>query len=145
MRGRLWLVRVDRRLAPTAVALDGTRRPLVHWRGAGQAVGALAGIASPTAFFEALRAHGVPLATTLPLADHAPAQTIRAALHAALAAGGPRQWLCTEKDAVKLRPADLPPGVTLWAVPLEVTPSPTWFKALDAWLASAYQTAPRAL
>ncbi|MCX7813873.1 MAG: tetraacyldisaccharide 4'-kinase [Tepidimonas ignava] len=135
----------QRRLVSAAVALDGTRRPLAHWRSAGQAVGALAGIARPEAFFAALRSHGVPLAATVPLADHAPAESIRAALHAALAADGPRQWLCTEKDAIKLRPADLPPGVTLWAVPLEVAPSPAWFEALDAWLATVRQPAPGAL
>lgn len=135
----------QRRLAPETVALDGTRRPMAHWRTAPEAIGALAGIARPAAFFAALQAQGVPLAATVPLADHAPAAQLRAALHAAVAAGGPRQWLCTEKDAIKLRPADLPKGVGVWAVPLEVVPSAAWLDALDAWLATAGQPRPRAL
>jgi tetraacyldisaccharide 4'-kinase len=74
-----------------------------------QPVHAMAGIAQPERFFEALRAAGVPLAQTRALPDHAALNDWRPD-----AAG---TWLCTEKDAVKLR--DSCPEV--WAVPLQVS------------------------
>lgn len=111
------------------------RRPLTEWAsGRYPAPGALAGIARPQAFFDALRAAGVPLAATRPLRDHAPAAELRQALQAAARAGGPRDWLCTEKDAVKLRGTPLPEGVRVWAVPLTLALPPAFTAALDAWL-----------
>lgn len=69
---------------------------------------ALAGIAQPQLFFQALEDSGVHLTHTLALPDHAPLSDWQA--------DTPGTWLCTEKDAVKLWPRH--PQV--WAVPLQV-------------------------
>lgn len=113
----------------------GQRRPLAAWMDTAQgAPGALAGIARPQAFFAALRRAGVPLAATCALPDHASREELLQALCAAAQDGGPRDWLCTEKDAVKLRGAALPAGVRVWAVPLRLELSAAFTEALDAWL-----------
>jgi len=93
-------------------------------------VAALAGIAQPQRFFDMLADQGVMLHTTQALPDHADAATLMATLRPGL------DWLCTEKDAVKLFPllasrAD----VQVWSVALEQTPEPRFFDALDHALA----------
>lgn len=100
--------RVALRELPTLA--ERTRRPLL----------AVAGTAQPLAFFEMLRARGLPLARTLALPDHADFD--------------PSRWqsddgmtvLCTEKDAVKLWP--LRPDAL--AVPLVVALDPPFWSAL---------------
>ena len=120
-----------RRLANDALARDGSRVPLDSL--VGRPVVALAAIARPEAFFDMLRARGLTLTETIALPDHhdfdgwqrpdEPGQTL----------------VCTEKDAVKLW--RLAPDAL--AVPLEFTPSPEFFNALDAKLSSpdGYQAA----
>lgn len=113
-----------RRLAPRARAASGAQRALADLPR--HRLAALAGIAQPEAFFDMLRAHGLALAHTVALPDHADAATLLAALQPGYT------WLCTEKDAVKLFPA-LPSQATpeVWTVPLEQTPEPAFWSALD--------------
>jgi tetraacyldisaccharide 4'-kinase len=84
-----------------------------------QPIAAVAAIAQPESFFSMLRAQGIALSTTQALPDHhdfenweRPAETL---------------LLCTEKDAVKLW-ARHPDAL---AVPLELSPEPSFFLALD--------------
>ena len=121
---RVW--RARRHLASHAIHASGERRPLSHW--AGRAVVALAGIARPEVFFEMLRAQGLTLQSTQPLADHADPQN---AVQTLLASG--LDLLCTEKDAVKLRSTS--PDASIWSVPLELETDPQFFAALDQCLA----------
>jgi tetraacyldisaccharide 4'-kinase len=97
----------------------------------GHTLGALAGIAQPQRFFDMLGAHGVALAHTLALPDHASTEQLLQAW-AALPEGV--TWLCTEKDAVKLFPAlrHRVPAPSVWAVALEQRPVPAFWAALDA-------------
>jgi len=119
-----------RRLAEQAYDAHGQRVALQRWvpapRGAnsGRAqaqpnCAALAGIAQPEAFFSMLRQRGLHLQHTLALPDHADSAT----LLQALAPYPPElDWLCTEKDAVKLFAALRQPGAPphrAWAVALE--------------------------
>jgi tetraacyldisaccharide 4'-kinase len=97
--------KADRQLAAQAVNGKGQTRTLESFQG--QAVQALAAIAQPELFFQALQAQGLQLATTHVLPDHAPLQH--------WTPSRPEQLLCTEKDAVKLWP-HLPQA---WAVPLD--------------------------
>jgi tetraacyldisaccharide 4'-kinase len=120
----------SRKLADHAVALDGRRIVLAELRG--QPLVALAGIASPEAFFAMLRAHGLTLEKTLALPDHHNFKLDD------LSACAGRTVLCTEKDAIKL--FTLPglenlSGLEVLAVPLEFSPEPAFFTALDALLA----------
>jgi len=121
----------ERRLADTAWGPDGTHIPLDELRD--RPVTALAGIARPEAFFAMLRARGLNLTRTCPLPDHAAAQDYHAL---ALAPGD--VLLCTEKDAVKLFARWPQAGRRLLAVPLEFTPEPAFFEALDAALAQPH-------
>jgi tetraacyldisaccharide 4'-kinase len=111
-----------RRLAAHALRADGSRVALRSL--GGQRLLALAGIAKPEAFFGMLRAAGLRLAETRALPDHCDF------------AGYPRPQdqgktlICTEKDAVKLFARQA--GVL--AVPLEFSPEPAFFSALDALL-----------
>lgn len=87
---------------------------------AGDRVVAVAGIAHPARFFDALRASGLDVAQTLPFADHyiytpRDLQAMTAALKASTAVA----VLTTEKDAVKLD-ALAPSTFPLAAVPLEL-------------------------
>lgn len=116
-----------RQLANHAVAPDGGRRTLTSMRH--QPLVALAGIASPDAFFDMLRAHGLTLEKTLAFPDHHDFK------QADLEALSGRTVVCTEKDAVKLFALPAPPGLKLLAVPLEFSPEPAFFDALDALLA----------
>ena len=112
-----------RRLADHALRADGSRVALESL--AGQSLLALAGIAKPEAFFAMLRDRGLMLAETRALPDHYSFDSY------------PRPQdkgytvICTEKDAVKLFPRQ----ANVLAVPLEFSPEPAFFTALDALLA----------
>ncbi len=110
-----------RQLAAEALNGRGERRPLAAFQG--EPVDAVAGLARPEAFFAMLRGAGLTLADTWPLPDHddfAAWQPTRSG----------RALLCTEKDAAKLW-AHQPDA---WAVPLQLTPEPAFWQALEAWL-----------
>lgn len=116
-----------RNLADHAMDANGDRlalTALVH-----QPLVALAGIAHPEAFFDMLRARGLTLEKTLAFPDHHDFKK------ADLEALPGRTVLCTEKDAVKLFALPAPHGARLLAVPLEFSPEPAFFHALDALLA----------
>lgn len=118
-----------RRLAAHAIGPHGQRIPLTELRG--QDLVATAGIARPEVFFDMLHERGLSLVQQVALPDHADAS-----VYAALLRDCPHPVICTEKDAVKLF-ALLPPGapdapVKAWAVPLELTPDPAFFAAIDA-------------
>lgn len=116
-----------RRLADRAVGPTGERLSLSTLRG--QTVTAVAGIARPAAFFDMLRARGLVIGREVALPDHADTDAYTGLLETA----GP--VVCTEKDAVKFFPSsaafqpDGPPN--LWAVPLELTPEPAFFSAVE--------------
>lgn len=113
-----------RELAAHALNARGERRPLADLGDA--ELGAVAGIAQPRRFFEMLRARGMKLRHELALPDHAAGPELLAALQPGV------RWLCTEKDAVKLFPLlSGQPGPEVWAVPLEQTPEPAFWEALD--------------
>lgn len=111
-----------RTLAADAVRADGTRCPLAQL--AARPVHALAGIATPEAFFAMLRDAGLALASTRALPDHHAFGTADA-----LPAG---PLVCTEKDAVKLW--QLRPDA--WAVPLQVTVPAAFWDDVDRRLAA---------
>ena len=114
---------IQRRLAAGAYQADGSRCDLSVLRG--QSVHAVAGIATPERFFDALRAEGVTLASAHGLPDH------HAFDDPAQAASWGTPLVCTEKDAVKLwrhRP-------DAWAVPLELAWPAEFVAALDTRLA----------
>jgi len=117
---------VQRRLADFALQADGTQRALNSWQNV--PVQALAGIAKPDAFFNMLRAHGLTLRQTFALPDHA---DLTQWSTDAFAADSQGDWLCTEKDAVKLWPTQ--PQV--WAVPLVTTLPKELCNAVDDFLA----------
>ncbi len=115
-----------RALADNAIAADGTRVPLDSLKG--EALIAVAAIASPEAFFSMLRQRGLTLARSVPMPDHdkldaaplwQPGQTSQ-------------RVLCTEKDAVKLFASYPDAGQQLLAVPLVFTPEPGFLRAFDA-------------
>lgn len=113
---------LERRLARTLRRGDGSTAALQDLRG--QPVHAVAGIATPDAFFRMLREQGLLLATALALPDHArfeQSQVLRQL---------PAPLLCTEKDAVKLW--QLRPDA--WAVPLELAIAPSFWQEFDALL-----------
>ena len=97
--------KAERQLAAQAVNGKGQTRTLESFQG--QAVQALAAIAQPELFFQALQAQGLQLAAAHALPDHAPLD--------AWTSTRPEELLCTEKDAVKLWP-HVPQA---WAVPLD--------------------------
>ena len=115
-----------RQLADHALDANGTRLALTSLTQ--QPLVALAGIAHPEAFFDMLRTCGLTLEKTLAFPDHHDFKK------ADLEALSGRIVLCTEKDAVKLFALVLPPGLQLLAVPLEFSPEPAFFDALDALL-----------
>jgi tetraacyldisaccharide 4'-kinase len=111
--------RALRSLAEQSLAHDGRRVPLNELQ---PPLLALAGIAKPEEFFDALRAQGLLLDRTVALGDHCDfAQFDTRQLQG-------YQVLCTEKDAVKLW--------KFWpqalAVPLVQTLDPAFLAALDA-------------
>ena len=119
-----------RRLADNARRADGSRVALASL--AGQRLLALAGIAKPEAFFAMLRARGLALAETRALPDHYTFDSYPRTTDKGYTV------ICTEKDAVKLFLRQ--PGVL--AVPLEFSPEPAFFLALDALLAPLLSPVP---
>lgn len=117
-----------RRLADNAVGPAGEQLPLDQLRG--QRVTAVAGTARPGVFFEMLRARGIAPMSEVGLPDHATLSE-----YASVMQDSSTTLLCTEKDAVKLFPTLIagPPGQhpQVWAVPLELSPDPAFFAALD--------------
>lgn len=113
--------------------------PLAHWQG--QPVAAVAGIAQPDVFFDALRARGLNVERAYPRPDHHDFSEINEADNGLR--HEPRPLFCTEKDAVKLRglltssptsKAPAPsnaPAPELWAVPLRLEIDPSFWPALD--------------
>jgi tetraacyldisaccharide 4'-kinase len=92
---------------------------------------ALAGIAHPQRFFDALRAQGLAF-KPLPLADHADFSLLPWPATA-------RDVIVTEKDAVKLDPARVRaerPGCRVWVAALALHPAPSFWLALDQALAA---------
>ncbi|WP_309682733.1 tetraacyldisaccharide 4'-kinase [Polaromonas sp.] len=116
-----------RALADQAIGADGRTVALGSLQG--QRLVALAGIASPDAFFDMLRARGLTLDQTLAFPDHHNFESDD------LAALAGQTVLCTEKDAVKLFSMHGLPSLRLLAVPLAFAPEPAFFAALDARLA----------
>jgi tetraacyldisaccharide 4'-kinase len=107
-----------RRLASHALNARGQRVPLSTL--AKQRVDAVAGLARPEAFFNMLRQTGLTLHETTAMPDHGDyAQWPKHQLK--------RPLLCTEKDAAKLW--QVQPDA--FAVPLELTPEPAFWQALD--------------
>lgn len=93
-------------------------------------VAALAGIAQPDRFFDALRGLGFAV-TPIPLPDHASFDTLP------WPAATPH-LIVTEKDAVKLDPARVArarPHTQVWVAGLDFEPEPGFWQALDAALA----------
>lgn len=116
----------SRKLADYALDADGGRvefNALNH-----QPLVALAGIANPEAFFDMLRSRGLRLEKTIALPDH------HHFTMQDLGALTGYTVLCTEKDAVKLFTLPCNTGLTLLAVPLEFSPEPAFFTALDGLL-----------
>lgn len=113
----------QRQLADHAHDAYGRTIPLASLKN--QPVDAVAGLARPEAFFNMLRESGLNLHHTTPLPDHFDYATWPTAPLT-------RPLLCTEKDAAKLwqhQPEAL-------AVPLELTPEPGFWHALDARLSA---------
>ena len=93
---------------------------------------ALAGIAHPDRFFDALRAQGWQL-QTCPLPDHHDFATLPWPTDV-------RDLIVTEKDAVKLDPKRLAlerPHTRVWVSVLDFRPEPAFWTALDASLDAA--------
>ena len=111
-----------RQLASFAVSASGQRRPLSDWQN--RPINALAAIAKPQVFFDALRQQGLELACAHVWPDHDPLTGFKPDV----AVG---DWLCTEKDAVKLWPR----FPQVWAVPLELHGLEAWWPELDQALA----------
>ncbi len=90
---------------------------------------AVAGIAQPDRFFDALEALGIH-AVRCPLADHAQLDALPWPPTA-------RHVVMTEKDAVKINPEQVArhsPDTQLWVAALDFTPEPAFWRALDAQL-----------
>lgn len=117
-----------RQLAPFAMAADGSKTLLTELRA--QPLIALAGIATPSAFFSMLRSLGLHLQKTVSLPDHHNFAAWNKNFFAADCLN--HTVLCTEKDAVKLFAQELPSTQKVLAVPLEFIPEPAFFTALDA-------------
>jgi len=107
-----------RQLADHALTSDGRTVPLEHFRG--QAVNAVAGLARPEAFFEMLRQKGLMVAHATALPDHHDYSDWQTAQSST-------PLLCTQKDAAKLWTHE-PQAL---AVPLQITPEPAFWQALD--------------
>lgn len=105
-------------------------RPLSSLRG--ERVDAYAGIANPESFFSALREGGLEVVPH-PLQDHHPLTPVP------WPASG-RQVVVTEKDAVKLVPSPAgakdSPQTRVWVAPLDFTPEPAFYDALDQQLSA---------
>jgi tetraacyldisaccharide 4'-kinase len=111
-----------RRLVDHALAATGEPVSLSDF--ADGAVVAVAAIANPQTFFEMLQAQGLHLVQTHALPDHDDFAEW-ASLRSRFPAGA--KVLCTQKDAVKLWPVD----ASVFAVPMQLTPPPGFFAAID--------------
>jgi len=116
-----WLTQTLCTAAATEASLDDLRQcpPQDVW--------AIAGIAQPQRFFDALHAQGLRF-TPRPLADHAKLSALPWPTTA-------RHVLMTEKDAVKIQPWQVQahsPGATLWVSALDFHPEDSFWRALDA-------------
>lgn len=109
------LLRSRHRLAPQFLGLDGTTLNASELPG--RRVVAFAGIAAPEHFFAALRSLGLELSATLAFPDHAEYDAGMLA-EITRAATGADFCVTTEKDGVKLRPAQLP--IPCYQAPLEL-------------------------
>lgn len=106
----------------------GTHMPLARLRD--RPLVALAGIARPGVFFQALIAEGLTLSQQIALPDHAGPDA-----YARLVQSHPdAELICTEKDAVKLFPllAGRTGTLRAWTVPLAVTLPPALIDHVDA-------------
>ncbi|UUZ63575.1 tetraacyldisaccharide 4'-kinase [Polaromonas sp. P1(28)-13] len=117
----------SRELADHAIAVDGSQLALSTLLGT--SLVALAGIASPEAFFAMLRARGLTLEKTIAFPDHHDFENDD------LNAYTGQTVLCTEKDAVKLFAMESLSQLRLLAVPLAFSPEPAFFAALNTLLA----------
>ena len=113
------VLRAKHHLADEVVGLDGTTCRLAEL--AGRPCAVFAGIAQPSAFFQALRERGVTPVAEIALADH---QRYQAATFAQLAAASRNAefFLTTEKDAVKFTAEQLP--LPCYRVPLNIAVEP---------------------
>lgn len=123
-----------RELADHAISPDGSQIALNTLLG--HPLTAIAGIASPEAFFDMLRSRGLVLEKTMALPDHHAFENFD------FAALKGRTVLCTEKDAVKLFAGTGRDGLNLLAVPLDFSPEPAFFSALDTKLLSLLSQLP---
>lgn len=122
---------VTRKLSFYANNRLGGTKALAAWQGT--SVSAIAGIAQPSNFFNALKEQGLQLDTVLAATDHADySQPEWLERIDAL----PKPVLCTEKDAVKLHAL----GVECWAVPLEVDLSESFYRYLDRFISEVGET-----
>lgn len=121
----------SRALMPHGVAADGGVTPLAAL--AGTPLLALAAIARPDSFFGMLRQQGLQLDAAVALPDHHPLDTPD--VDRLLQAHPGHTILCTEKDAVKLFRLPAAAHARVLAVPLDFTPEPAFFLALDRLLA----------
>lgn len=102
---------------------DSQRKPPTQ----GRTVWAVAGIAHPQRFFDALASSGL-VVQGVPLADHADFSTLPWPVEA-------RDVVVTEKDAIKLRPERIQierPGCQVWVAALDFQPDEAFWTALDA-------------
>lgn len=114
-----------RALADHALACDGSSIPLAELKN--QPVLAIAAIAKPESFFAMLRDAGLTLAETQALPDHYDFNSWERTNPARY------RLICTEKDAVKLWKTH-PDAL---AVPLQFSPEPEFFTAVDRLLDAA--------
>lgn len=120
-----------RRLSAFALSADGSKTPLSEL--GAQPLIALAGIATPNAFFSMLASLGLHLQKTIALPDHHEFQAWEKNFFAVDCLN--HTVLCTEKDAVKLFSKQIPPTQKVLAVPLEFVPESAFFEAVDTLVA----------
>jgi tetraacyldisaccharide 4'-kinase len=116
---------LQRQLADYALLHDGSRLPLAQLR---EPLTAMAGIANPKAFFDALREQGLTLEQTHALPDHYAFDSIP---------GNPderKPLICTEKDAVKLWQRFPEQRAHIFAVPLQIALPADFLAAFDSTL-----------
>jgi tetraacyldisaccharide 4'-kinase len=112
------------RLVPLTKWWSGVSPTDDAWRAlAERPVTAVAGIASPQRFFDALSALGLHRLTLLPLPDHAALDTLPWP-------ASTTDVVITEKDAVKLPPNRELGATRVWVAPLDFVPPPAFFADL---------------